>query len=149
MEQLILHGIGDFFIQTDKWALNKKKKGSFGLWCCFIHCLTYSLSFLMIGSPLAVLAIFLSHFAIDRTNGLAYVLAWKNKVTKTICIKHNDDDYMSCHQKISRNCIPKTLFDISNFGFRLDKPFAISIWLYIITDNLLHIICNYLALKYL
>ena len=40
-------------------------------------------------------------------------------------------------------------YDIENFGFERSRPFAISIWLYIICDNLLHIICNYLALKYL
>lgn len=39
--------------------------------------------------------------------------------------------------------------DIENFGFKHDRPFAITIWLSIITDNLCHLICNYLALKYL
>jgi len=119
MLQLILHGIGDYFIQTDKWALNKKTKGFYGFKCCLLHCLTYSLPFLLIGSPLAVLVIFITHFIIDRTNIIQWALAYKNGIRT-----------------------------IQNFGYGLNRPFAISIWLYIICDNLTHIICNYLALKY-
>jgi len=136
MIQLILHGIGDFFLQTDFQALNKKKKGWLGFWCCLKHCITYSLPFLFIGSWKSVLVIFLTHFIIDRTNIVAYAIAWKNGVYK--------------------QGFPSTRFwtawkdyDISNFGFSPERPFAISIWLYIICDNLCHIICNYLALKYL
>lgn len=137
MLQLIFHGIGDYFIQTDSWALNKKKKGIYGFWCCFIHCLTYSLPFFFIGSWKAVLAIFISHFIIDRTRVIDYALAIKNNVKRKAVPEGK--------QKWS---FPY-MYDISNFGFGLDRPFAISIWLYIITDNLCHIICNYLALMYL
>lgn len=133
MEQLIFHGIGDYFIQTDTWALNKKKKGWFGLWCCFIHCLTYSLPFLFIGSWKAWLVIFITHFIIDRTKIIDYLLAIKNNV---VYPGHK-------HFPNSKK------YDISNFGFGLQRPTFISIWLYIITDNLCHIICNYLALKFL
>ena len=133
MLQLILHGIGDYFIQTDKMATNKKKKGWFGFKQCLIHCITYSLPFLFIGSWKAVTMIFLTHFIIDRTNLVAYALAIKNNV---IYAGHK-------HFPNSKK------YDISNHGFGLDRPFAISIWLYIICDNLLHIICNYVSLKYL
>ena len=120
MEQLILHGIGDYLFQTDYQALNKKKKGIVGFYACFCHCLTYSLPFLFIGNWKSVLAIFISHFIIDRTQIVAWLIAMKNG-EKTI----------------------------ENFGFNKEKPFAVSIWLYIITDNLIHIICNYLSIKYL
>jgi len=125
MIQLILHGIGDYFLQTDTQALGKKNKGLYGFWCCLKHCTTYSLPFLFIGSWLAVLVIFATHYIIDRTNIVAYGLAIKNNVRKN------------------------GKYDISNFGFGERRPFAITIWLYIICDNLLHIICNYLALRYL
>lgn len=121
MEQLILHGIGDYIIQTSKWALNKKKSGLYGVWCCFIHCFTYSLPFLFIGSPLAVLAIFATHYILDRTN----IVSW------LISKRDNNGNWQE------------------NFGFPSERPQFISIWLNIITDNLLHIICNYLALRYL
>lgn len=135
MLQLILHGIGDYFLQTDYQALNKKKKGWHGFWQCLKHCITYSLSFLFIGSWKAVLVIFITHFVIDRTNIVAYLIAIKNWTVKWV---EEDNDSFGSY-----------VFDISNFGFGLERPFAISIWLYIICDNLLHIICNYLALKYL
>ncbi len=125
MEQLLLHGLGDYIIQTDWMAQNKKKKGLMGFIACQIHCITYSLPFFLIGSWQAVLAIYLSHFAIDRTKILDYALAWKNNV------------------KMGKK------LDISNFGFKRERPFAISVWLYIITDNVLHLICNYFALKFL
>lgn len=133
MLQLIFHGIGDFFLQTDKQALNKKSRGREGLWYCLKHCTTYSILFFFIGSPLAVAAIFVSHFIIDRTQIVAYLIAFKNGTKKHI--EAGELDYYK--------------YDISNFGFAPERPFAISIWLYIICDNLLHIICNYLALKYL
>jgi len=140
MLQLILHGIGDYFLQTDKQALGKKNKGLYGFMCCFKHCTTYSLPFLFIGSWKAVLVIFITHFAIDRTNALAYILAWKNGVKKKIKITTGGSFIPS---------YDKQVYDISNFGFGLNRPQFITIWLFIITDNLCHIICNYLALKYL
>jgi hypothetical protein len=136
MIQLILHGIGDYFLQTDFQALNKKKKGWFGFRQCLYHCIAYSLPFLFIGSWQAVLMIFITHFIIDRTNIVAYALAWKNNVKKVVLAESVEEE-------------DKVIYDISNFGFGLDRPFAISIWLYIICDNLLRIICNFIALKYL
>jgi len=149
MLQLILHGIGDYFLQTDWQALNKKKKGRQGLWACVKHCTTYSLPFKFIGSWWAVLAIWVGHFIIDRTNIVAYLIAWKNGVKKWVCKKHGGYDYMACPYKGERNCHPLSVLDISNFGFHPERSFAISIWLYIICDNLLHIIWNYFSLMYL
>lgn len=139
MIQLILHGIGDFWLQTDWQALNKKKSGCLGFWACLKHCITYSLPFLFIGSWQAVLVIFITHFIIDRTNLVAYLIAIKNNTTKQV------DDI----QNYSGDYEHSWKYDISNFGFHPERPFSISIWLYIICDNLLHIICNYIALKYL
>lgn len=120
MLQLIFHAIGDYLVQNDWMALNKKKPTWTGFLACQVHCITYSLPFLFIGSPQAVLAIYLSHYAIDRTNVIAWFLAIRNGV-----------------------------FHTRNFGFSETRPFAITIWLFIITDNIFHIICNYLALRYL
>lgn len=135
MEQLILHGIGDYFLQTDYQGLNKKNPGTKGFLICLKHCIAYSLPFLLIGSIEAVLVIFITHFIIDRTNLVAYLLAMKNNVKKEVSPEGGwSFPYM---------------YDITNFGFGHNRPFAISIWLYIISDNILHIICNYLALKYM
>ena len=136
MLQLILHVFGDYFLQTDWQALNKKKPGFIGFWACLKHCALYSTPFLLLGSWKAVLVIFITHFIIDRTNIVAYLLAIKNNVRKQQTAKMMPLSF------------PYT-YDISNFGLGLDRPFAISIWIYIIVDNLFHIVCNYLALKYL
>ena len=133
IEQLILHGVSDFWLQTDKQALNKKNKGWFGFKQCLIHCITYSLPFFLIGSWKAVLVIFITHFIIDRTNIVAYALAWKNNVT------YDGHKYFPNSKK----------YNIENLGFGLERPFAITIWLYIICDNICHLVCNYLALKFL
>ena len=136
MLQLILHVFGDYVLQTDWQALNKKKPGIIGFWACLKHCALYSTPFLLLGSWKAVLVIFITHFIIDRTNIVAYLLAIKNNVRKQQT------------SKMMPLSFPYT-YDISNFGLGLDRPFAVSIWIYIIVDNLFHIVCNYLALKYL
>jgi len=120
MEQLFLHLIGDYIIQNDWMALNKKLKTLKGELACQIHCILYSLPFILIGSWEAVIAIYISHYILDRTNIVSYFLALRNGVD-----------------------------NIKNFGFSESRPFAITIWLLIITDNIFHLIFNYLALKYL
>lgn len=120
MLQLILHGVGDYLIQNDWMALNKKKISIKGEIACQIHCITYSIPFLFIGSYQAVLAIYISHYIIDRTKIIEWFLAVRNGV-----------------------------FNIENFGYSKERPILITVWLYIIVDNIFHIICNYLALKYL
>lgn len=120
MDQLIFHGIGDYLIQNDWMALNKKKPGWTGFFACLIHTVTYSLPFLFITSWKAVLVIWATHFILDRWHIVDWFLACRNLV-----------------------------FNIENFGFSKERPLFITIWLYIITDNIFHLICNYLAIKYL
>ncbi len=131
MIQLILHGIGDYIIQTEWMAQNKKKRTIGGEIACQLHCITYALPFLLIGSWKAVLVIYITHYLIDRTRFIDYFLAVKNRVKKW---EHYN---------------PSMVYDISNFGLPTGKPVYMSIWLYIITDNVFHLTCNYLALKYL
>jgi len=134
MIQLILHAIGDYLLQTSTQALNKKNKGWFGFKMCFIHCITYSIPFFLIGTPTQVFFIFATHFLIDRTKIVSYFIAIRDR---------NITD-----QSISYFNI-KDRYDISNAGFIKTRPAFISIWLNIIIDNIFHIICNYTALTYL
>lgn len=66
MQQLILHLIGDYLLQNDWMAQNKKKKGANGFIACVTHCTLYSFPFLFLCSWRAVLVIFSTHFLIDR-----------------------------------------------------------------------------------
>lgn len=76
-EQLILHAVGDYLIQNDWMAQNKKKLTLTGELACQVHCITYSLPFLFIGSWWTVLLIYLSHYAIDRSG----FVMWYMRVT--------------------------------------------------------------------
>lgn len=141
MEQLILHLIGDYILQNSWQALNKKKDGWIGFWACLTHCIIYSLPFLFIGSLDAVLFIFTTHFIIDRTNLVAYLIAFRDGVK----IK----DYQP-GSKIDPVVIYNyKQYDISNFGFPQERPIIISVWLYIIVDNIFHVLFNYIAIRYM
>ena len=120
MEQLLLHLFGDFVVQNDWMAMNKKKKGWNGFLACFVHTLTYSLPFLLITNWLAFLVIWWTHFIIDRTKIIDHFIKWKNRAP-----------------------------DIKNFGFHHERPLFVSVWIYIFVDNTFHLIINYLAIKYI
>lgn len=120
MIQLLLHALGDYIIQNDWMALNKKKLTRKGELACQIHCITYSLPFLLIGTWKSVVVIYISHYLFDRTNITGWFLAIRNGV-----------------------------FNVDNFGFSKERPFVLTIWLYIITDNIFHIGFNWLALTFL
>jgi hypothetical protein len=119
MEQLLLHLFGDFIIQNDYVALNKKKNTLKGWLYCLWHCITYALPFLLITNLMAVIGIAVTHFIIDKSNVVVWFLKY-------------------------RNFAP----DVSNFGFLSERPFAVTIWLSIFMDNTLHLICNYLLIIY-
>lgn len=124
MEQILLHLFGDYILQNDNVGLRKKEKSLTGLAYCIFHCITYSLPFFLITNWLGVLLIAIGHFVIDRWNLVGHFIKAKNFV--------------------------KTM---DNFGYKPERPFAITIWLYIIQDNTVHVIWNYgvilLCAKYL
>lgn len=66
MIQLLFHLIGDYLLQNDWMAQNKKKKGRLGFLACTVHCSLYSIPFLTIGTFGQVSLIFITHFLIDR-----------------------------------------------------------------------------------
>jgi len=59
------HLIGDYILQNDWMAQNKKKSS----WACLTHVLFYSLPFIFFGIPLWIVGLIaLQHFLQDRTN---------------------------------------------------------------------------------
>lgn len=124
MVQLLLHLFGDFIIQNDWMALKKKENSFKGYLTCLIHCLLYSLPFFLVTGLNGVSLIFLTHFIIDKYHVIEWFLAVRN------------------------NAREEGKLTIKNFGYGLQRPFAISIWLMIITDNTIHLILNYLFIKY-
>lgn len=60
------HFIGDFMLQSDYVAANKKTSTT----VCISHCLMWTLAVIVMGNiwhPAAIAWLFLTHFAIDRT----------------------------------------------------------------------------------
>lgn len=117
MEQLLLHLFGDYIVQNDIMATRKKEKSINGLLLCLLHCITYSLPFFLITNWKSVILIFVGHFILDRWNLLIPFIKSKNMVSFN-----------------------------NNFGYKESTPFALSVWLYIIQDNTLHLIWNYLII---
>lgn len=139
MEQLLLHLLGDYILQSDVMAINKKKNTVKGYLYCTLHSILYALPFLIITNYLAVILIAVTHFVIDKTNIISYFLAFRNNVKR-----HNS--IMEVDREGIREVVLDKHYDISNFGFNKDRPFAISIWLNIITDNTVHLIINYIII---
>lgn len=120
IEQFLLHGVGDYLTQTSWMALNKKNPGANGFFACLAHCVTYAMPFLFIGSVAAVGVIFMTHFIIDRSH----------IIERFISLRDGTDHRV-------------------NFGYPEDRPVFLTLWLYIIVDNVFHLLCNYTALRFL
>ena len=124
MEQLLIHLFSDYWLQNDYMALNKKKDFKVAL----LHSFVYTLPFLLLTrSFLALFVIFITHAIIDGTdivNQLNQIKNWNFK-----------DFFIWGENKI---------FD----GYEANRPPFLRVWLIIIQDNILHLIINYLAIKY-
>lgn len=124
MEQLLLHLTGDYILQTDWMAREKVRRTSAAL----VHVTVYTIPFLLLtNSTSALFFIWFSHLVIDRFRLARYVAFAKNWVTNT-SLKWQD--------------CKKT-------GYPDSAPIWLSAWLMIITDNTLHLIMNYAALRWL
>ena len=130
MEQLLCHLFADYWLQNDWMATNKKKH----FWIALVHAIVYTIPFLLLTkSILALSVICLTHAIIDHTDIVCRLNQIKNwdfdtqllKVDDTIPLKFPFED-----------------------GYT-DRPFAIRVWLIIIQDNILHLIINYCALRWL
>jgi len=134
MEQLLAHLVGDFWMQTDWMALKKKNPGWEGLLACLLHCVLYGLPFLLLTrSWKAMLVIVATHAVIDRSHIVPWLIWVHNLVTPPpVGTKHLP--YREC---------------LTNGGYHPSRPAWIAIWLSIITDNSLHLLINYAALRWL
>jgi hypothetical protein len=120
-DQIVAHLVGDYILQSD-WMAGEKTKRSIA---AAVHAVTYTLPFLFLTqSPAALALVAGTHFVIDRWRLARYVCWVKN--------------------------IPwKPWADCAATGYPSDKPVWLSVWLLIIADNTLHLICNAAALRWL
>jgi hypothetical protein len=123
-DQLVCHAIGDYLLQSD-WMANEKTKRSAA---CVAHVLTYGIPFVILGTSwVALTAIVVSHFVIDRWR-LARFVCWAKNF-----IGYGNPPWREC----------------SATGYPPGRPSFLSVWLLIIADNVLHVLCNAAALRWL
>lgn len=123
-DQLICHAVGDYVLQSD-WMANEKTKRSVA---CAAHVVTYALPFLLLRPSLLALAVIVgSHFVIDR-----YRLA------RFVCWAKNWPWPGS-----------STWSDCKATGYPSERPQFLTVWLLIIADNVMHVLINGAALRWL
>jgi hypothetical protein len=125
MEQLLLHLVGDYLTQSHWMAVQKVKS----TWAASCHALVYSIPFLLIGSPLAVLVILVTHLFMDRFRLAKYVTWAKNQIGP----RAEETKWENC----------------KSTGYPEQTPVWLSVWLMIVADNTIHLCINYAALKWM
>lgn len=125
-DQIIVHAIGDYVLQSD-WMANEKTKQHFAAFC---HALVYSAGFIVFDPTVtAWLVIFGTHFLIDRYRLARYIVWAKNFLAPAGANKPWAD------------CI--------GTGYPADRPAWLAVWLLILADNIIHICINGAALRWL
>jgi hypothetical protein len=115
-----------------------------------VHGLVYALPFLLFNpSMLAFYAIWWSHALIDRYRLARFVVWAKNFIAPLADEELNTDRGAGVEGgwKWARWWYPWA--ECAGTGYHKDRPAFLAVWLLIIADNTLHLICNGLALKYL
>jgi len=131
--QLVSHFIGDYILQTHEMAT---KKTSSIAWAT-IHAIFYTIPFVFITQSFSSLfVIYVTHKYIDR-----YRLArWVNYAKNINSFREPIPD--SIHFESITN--PNT-----STGYPEGTPDWLAVWLLIITDNIMHIVINALAIYHL
>ncbi len=126
-DQLLAHLVGDYLLQSD-WMANEKVKRFLP---AAVHALIYSLGFLLLRPSIAAwLVILASHFLVDRYRLARYVVWAKNDF---FAPGNSNPPWREC----------------TATGYPPDRPAWLAVWLTIIADNTLHLLCNGLALRFL
>ncbi len=120
----IAHLLGDYVVQSD-WMAQQKTSSHVP---AAAHALSYAACFLpLTRSPKRLAFIAGTHFVIDRWRLARYVVWAKNQAAPA-----------EFRYPWSEG---------SPTGYRDDRPAWMTVWLLIIADNAMHLICNELALS--
>jgi hypothetical protein len=142
---LLCHFFGDYIAQTDWMALNKGQKTL----NCLVHVSIYTAFFLFLTlSWKALLFIGATHFILDRWHIiLKRIIWWKNHFPTGKYPPFKYCDTSGYYDESPINSLKPSADIVEKYG--KPRPFYITIWLYIISDNILHLICNLIALLFL
>ena len=150
----LCHFIGDYFFQSDWMALNKNKK----TWNCLVHVFIYTACFLLLTlSWKALMFIGVTHFIFDRNPVIIKRLIWLKNHFPTgdyppyewcDSTSYFDDSPYNTY-KLNENREAWIRGNCLNKHYGNPRPFFITIWLRIVCDNTLHLLCNLIALMLL
>ncbi len=168
-DQIIIHAIGDYVLQSD-WMANEKTKRH---GAAAVHAIFYSFPFLLFRPSIAAwLVILVTHFFIDRYRLARYVVWAKNFISPELWWKQAKSGQWSSASN-QEGAMWRTWIDIggcpqptefadvltfarfrmlpfsacSGTGYPPDRPAWLAVWLLIFTDNILHIAINGAALR--
>jgi len=123
-DQLVAHAVGDYVLQSD-WMANEKTKRSVA---ALAHVFTYALPFLFLRPSVTALAVIVgTHFMIDRWRLARFVVWAKN------FLGPGNPPWALC----------------SGTGYPAGRPPWLAVWLLIIADNVMHVLINGAALRWL
>ncbi len=161
-DQIFCHLVGDFVAQSD-WMASRKTQSS---WPCLIHALAYTICFIPLTciwsdidwSPVswtpssiswkALSFIAVTHFIVDRWRLARYVCWLKNFLAPPWIERLYEDGHPKAGEIKDRiRNFPWS--ECSSTGYDAGKPPFMAIWLMIIADNVVHVLCNGIALKYI
>jgi len=157
-DQIVAHLIGDYVLQSD-WMAGEKTKRSVA---ALAHALVYSLPFVWLASPSwsAFAVIAGTHFVIDRWRLARYVVWAKNFIAPPSTETNEIDEQAAA--TVARNPLMSAIAPVykrarwwhpwaecSGTGYHKDRPPWLAVWLLIIADNTLHLLCNGAALRWL
>lgn len=144
-DQLVAHLVGDYLLQSH-WAATEKTKRSLA---AVVHVLCYMIPFLLLTqSPVVLAVIGGTHFVIDRWRLARYVIWLKNWIGLPTWKVGPRDDHATINYVI--DVLPnRSWSECTKTGYPDDVPPWLSVWLMIIADNTLHILCNAAALAWL
>lgn len=148
MQQLLVHLLGDYVLQSDWMALNKSKKTL----PCLVHVLIYTACFLLLTTSWkALLVIGVTHFLLDRFHTPMKRFIWlRGHLNPRLDYpEYGKCDTTGYYDDSPYNTVKATSGDGSTERWHKPRIFGISIWLYIIHDNFVHLVINFFALKYL
>ena len=141
-------------------ALEKTKRSVAAL----VHATTYTLPFMCLTTSIPALALIcLSHFVIDRWRLARYVCWVKNYLAPewidagqipthepNRVVEYTDGSSEVLDYKMTTLWLRNYPWaECSGTGYHKDRPAWMTVWLMIIMDNTLHIICNGLAIRFL
>lgn len=152
--QLVAHAVGDYILQSDYMAQKKSE-----LWAAAIsHVVLYTLPFVLLTqSPAALAFIAVTHLVIDRYR-LARYVGWLKNFLAPKWIDTWKEDTFTYHGPVEPRDAARMQHEvIRNYpwdwckktGYVGERPEWLTVWLMIITDNVMHVLCNGFAVTYL